>query len=70
MKTYFIPTIIFGNTTEFFNDQFKDTSKLEQNVPWFESRQEAESALENAKKIGEAKGWNVSYSVREIQIDE
>ena len=68
MKTYFIPAINYGQETEYFNDQFKDTSKLKENVPWFSTREEAEEALENAKKVGEEKGWTVTYSVEEIQV--
>lgn len=70
MKTYFIPAINKGQETEYFNDQFKDTSKLKENVPWFSTREEAEEALENAKKVGEEKGWTATYSVEEIQVAE
>jgi hypothetical protein len=71
MKKYYVISYSFGDNTEYWNssliaDEF--SSKLIENAEGFETEQEAKKVLEETvKPYAEAKEWNVSFSIDEVE---
>jgi hypothetical protein len=71
MKKYYVISYSFGDNSEYWNSFLSNdensTKQIDQ-AEGFETEEEAKKVLEETvKHYAEAKGWNVSFSIDELE---